>query len=402
MAKMLGLALVLVSASEAWLAFLLGRAMGRPLDPGLALALVPVLLVLNALCLPLARRSLRSDSRLTKQAARTWMITSIAFLLGGTLSVLAFVLGGGLGVAGSLVLGQPAFGAEAVPSDEALWPLRTAVGGAMAGGVVGFAAIWWGYVVGQRWVHVEDVALPTAGSNPALAALRIAHVTDLHVGPLLRAPRLAKLVDRINATSPDVIVLTGDIFDFDPAYVEEGCRELAALSAPLGVYAVLGNHDVYTGADVVAEGLARAGLTVLRDQWCVVGEGDARFCLVGAEDPGVGWQKRDSELPALDRLAREAPNDLPRLLLVHRPSFFGQAVRLGFPAILTGHTHGGQLAPPFMREHNVSRVISRWTRGLYRDGQSTMYVNPGIGVAGLPVRLNCPREIAMIRMVEAA
>jgi hypothetical protein len=168
------------------------------------------------------------------------------------------------------------------------------------------------------------------------------------------------------------------------------------------VFAVLGNHDVYTGADAVAEGLSKAGLRVLRDEWVEIGSGDQRLCIVGAEDPGVGWQRRDAELPALDRLAREAPRDVPRLLLIHRPSFFLQAVRLGFPAILSGHTHGGQLSPPFLREQNVSRMISRWTRGLYRDGGSAMYVNPGIGVAGLPVRLNCPREIALIRLVGSA
>ena len=165
------------------------------------------------------------------------------------------------------------------------------------------------------------------------------------------------------------------------------------------MYAVIGNHDVYTGADEVAKGLTAAGIVVLRDAWTRVGSGERAFYLVGAEDPGVGWQKRDAELPALEKLARDTPRDLPRLLLIHRPSFFLQAARLGFEALLTGHTHGGQLSPPFMREHNVSRMISRWTRGVYHHEGSTMYVNPGIGVAGLPVRLNCPREIARVRLV---
>ncbi|MDH4016614.1 MAG: metallophosphoesterase [Actinomycetota bacterium] len=389
MAKMLGLALVLVSAAEAWLAFVLARVAGQPIDAGLAWALVPILLLANAAFLPVARRSLRSESTLVKEAARSWMITSIAFLLGGTLSVLAFA-----------AIGAPVWGADVLAAGVGeLAPMEAAVGAAFGGGLLGFGAIWWGYVVGQRWVRVEHVDLPIEKGSPELASIRIAHVTDLHIGPLLRAPRLARLVRRINATSPDLIVLTGDIFDFDPVYVEEGCRELGALRARLGVFAVLGNHDVYTGADTVAEGLTKAGLTVLRDEWTMVGEGEARFCLVGAEDPGVGWAKRDAELPALDRLAREAPSDRPRLLLIHRPSFFPQAARLGFPAMLSGHTHGGQLSPPFMREHNVSRMISRWTRGLYREGDTAMYVNPGLGVAGLPVRLNCPREIALIRLV---
>jgi len=403
MGKMLTLALVLVSAAEAWLGLVLSRLMGRPLDAGLALALVPVLLVVNAAFLPLARRSLRSASSLAKEAARSWMITSIAFLVGGMLSALAFAAIGALGVFTSLTLGTPAWGAEQAVSSgaTALVPADWAFGAATFGGSLGFVSIWWGYVVGQRWVKVEQVELPVARAHDDLAALRIAHVTDLHIGPLLRAKRLAGLVRRINATSPDMIVLTGDIFDFDPQYIDEGCAELAGLEASRGVFAVLGNHDVYTGADAVAEGLTEAGVRVLRDEWVRVGEGDAELCIVGAEDPGVGWAKRDAELPTLDRLAREAPTDVPRLLLIHRPSFFAQAVRLGFPAILSGHTHGGQLSPPFMREQNVSRMISRWTRGLYREGGSAMYVNPGLGVAGLPVRLNCPREIAVVRLVAA-
>jgi predicted MPP superfamily phosphohydrolase len=84
--------------------------------------------------------------------------------------------------------------------------------------------------------------------------------------------------------------------------------------------------------------------------------------------------------------------------LAHRPSFFQQAERLGFPLVLSGHTHGGQIALPFATNHNASRMISDQTRGIYKRGESTMYVNRGLGMAGLPLRLNCPREIALIRL----
>lgn len=390
--RMLVTALVLLSAAQAWLIYLATWFFEHAVD-GRWLAALPVaLLLVNGAALPLARRSLRSEVRLFKELGRTWLIASVSLLLAGLVSALA----GAISAAG-------AFGLDRVLREGlAAGVSPVALGAATVGGVVGFSAIWWGYAIGQRWVHIEHVDLPVPGGSEALAALRIVQVTDIHIGPLLRAPRLAGMVARINATEPDVIVMTGDIFDFDPKYIDEGCRELAKLAAPLGVFAVLGNHDVYTGADAVARGLEAAGIRVLRDEWVRVGEGAGRFCLVGAEDPGVGWAKRDAELPALDRLAREAPEDEPRLLLIHRPSFFLQAARLGFPAILSGHTHGGQLSPPFLREHNVSRMISRWTRGTYRLHGSTMYVNPGLGVAGLPVRLNCPREIAMVRLVEAA
>ena len=230
--------------------------------------------------------------------------------------------------------------------------------------------------------------------------LRIAHITDLHIGPLLRGHALRRLIEKVNALDPDLVVITGDIFDFDPEFIEEGCRELSALRGRLGVFAVLGNHDVYTGADAVAAGIDRlTSIRLLRDEWALLESGGEQLCLVGLEDTGKGWRERDAEDPTLVRLACEAPRGDAQLLLAHRPSFFRQAARLGFPAILAGHTHGGQLSLPFLASWNPSRLIARWTRGLYADGGTVLYVNRGIGVAGLPLRLNCPREIALIRLV---
>ena len=96
--------------------------------------------------------------------------------------------------------------------------------------------------------------------------------------------------------------------------------------------------------------------------------------------------------------AGEIPRDVPCILLAHRPSFFRHAEQLGFPLVLSGHTHGGQIALPFATNHNPSRMISDQTRGVFLLGQSTMYVNRGLGMAGLPLRINCPREIALIRL----
>jgi uncharacterized protein len=275
-------------------------------------------------------------------------------------------------------------------------------GGAVA---LGFGSIFWGYLVGQRRVEVDRVELPLPGLPPALAGLRVAQISDLHIGMQLRAPRLRELVARVNALEADLLVITGDVFDFDASFIEEGCRELAALSAPLGVYCVLGNHDVYTGADAVAAGLSRfTRIRVLRDAWVRLELAGAELALAGVEDTGRGWSERDGTHDALVRLAREIPAGLPRLLLVHRPSYFEQAARLGFPLALAGHTHGGQIALPGSgRHHNVSRLISRWTRGLFRDEVSgaLLYVNRGLGVAGPPVRLNCAREISLLRLVQA-
>ena len=181
--------------------------------------------------------------------------------------------------------------------------------------------------------------------------------------------------------------------------MDEGCRELGKLSARHGVYAVLGNHDVYTGTELVAEGLRDiAGIRLLRDEWIRFEVGGRALALVGIEDTGEGWTERHCESPELEQLASELPADLPSLLLAHRPSYFRQAARLGFSVVLSGHTHGGQIALPLAPNHNASRVIADWTRGVFEEGESILYVNRGLGMAGLPLRINCPREIALIQL----
>ena len=101
----------------------------------------------------------------------------------------------------------------------------------------------------------------------------------------------------------------------------------------------------------------------------------------------------------MDRVATSLPQDGPALLLVHRPQVFAQAARLGFPLVLTGHTHGGQLALPTPGgRYNLALVMTGFTRGPYQLGRSMMYVNRGIGVAGPAVRFNCHREVAMLEL----
>ncbi len=270
-------------------------------------------------------------------------------------------------------------------------------GGAL---VLGFVPGLWGFAVGQRRLRVDEVDLPLPGLPRTLAGLRIVQLSDLHIGLLMRGEELDGYVERVNALDPDLCVLTGDLFDFDPAFLEEGCRALAKLSARHGVYAVLGNHDVYTGVEAIARGLAElTQIRLLRDEYVLLSLPGGHLWLAGVEDPGRDWNERDAEHPALPRLARDVP-PLPGVLLAHRPSWFGQAASLGFPAMLSGHTHGGQIAPPPPLVHwNVARLISRWTRGYFEVGESVLYVNRGLGVVGLPVRLNCPREIALLRLV---
>ncbi len=316
-----------------------------------------------------------------------WMIGSLGALATGPMLAGVFLLVGGL-----------LWAADALDHAGANLAL---VGGGGAAVALGFGSMLWGHFVGLRRVQVDRIDLPVRDLPAGLAGVRIAHITDLHIGPQLRAPLLREFVDRVNELEADLIVITGDIFDFDPAFIEEGCGELGKLSARHGVYGILGNHDHYTGAEAVAAGNARdTSIRLLRNEWVEIEIEGATLCLMGIDDPGRGWSDRDSESPEIERLAREAPQVPARVLLVHRPSFFRQAARLGLPISLAGHTHGGQISLPRIQHQNVARLIAHWTRGLFEDGESLLYVNRGLGIAGPPIRLNCPREIALLRLVE--
>ncbi len=262
------------------------------------------------------------------------------------------------------------------------------------------ATLFWGFSGGQQRIATTRQRLALTGLRPGSQALRVVQISDLHIGNGFEGTRLARAVDRINALQPDLIVITGDLFDFDPIENEASALPLARLEAPLGIFAVLGNHDFHAGFESVARAIADAAPNVrlLRDEIVRVAT-PGPFYLAGIDDPGCDWAARDIEVGTLAELAEGLPRDGPTLLLVHRPEVFPQAARLGFPLVLAGHTHGGQVALPGPGVHlNPARLISRFDRGIYHEQAATLYVNRGLGVAGPAFRLNCPREITVLEL----
>jgi predicted MPP superfamily phosphohydrolase len=364
-------------------------ALGGEGPGALALACTGGLLVAgNGAVVPLMRRHRRRNDW-AGRALRLYLSFGVATLLAGVLLAalwLLFLLPAGLvGAVG----GDP----------RAAWGVFRGASIASVGALA--LLLLWGFTWGQARIEHTRVRFPVPGLAPELSGLRLAHVSDLHIGNHLDGARLERLVARVNGIGADAIVLTGDLFDFDPAFVEGGVRALARLHAPLGVYAILGNHDVYTGSERIADAFARLApnLCLLRDE-IVRLPAPAPLYLAGAEDPGRDWSARGLELPALDELAAARPHDGPTLLLVHRPQALSQAARLGFPLLLAGHTHGGQIALPTAGGRwNLARIVTPLTRGVYRLGGCTLYVNRGAGVGGPALRFNCPREIASVELV---
>jgi len=369
-----------------WLAVVLLGGEGLPL--WLVASLAVVLVAANLATVPILRRA-RMRGGSGRRLSRLYMAQGIATLLVG-LAVAASWLGI---FPVTVLLGWLALGSE--PAFALFRILSVGLVGAVA------VAALWAFTWGQKKVDRTHVRIPVEGLDDAHRGLRIGHLTDLHIGNGLEGERLDEMVRHANALDVDLLVLTGDIFDFDPRYVEDGARRLGGLRAPKGVYAVLGNHDTYTGTEAVVDALRQhaPSIRLLRDELVPLPVDGPPLYLAGVEDPGRSWNSRDLHLESLEDLAELRPADGPTLLLVHRPQAFPQAARLGFPLVLAGHTHGGQLALPIRGGSiNLSRVMTGFTRGLYQMHASTLYVNRGIGVAGPAMRFHCAREMATVEL----
>ncbi|MDJ0865691.1 MAG: metallophosphoesterase [Myxococcota bacterium] len=378
----LGLAQLVVAL---WLCFVLDLTV--PLPAGALVALAVVLAASNAWLLRLASRC-SGPGHPARHLAVAHIGLGFVTLVVATAVTTAF--GAVLGL--SAVLAFTGAGPDLAAS---LFRV-TSVGAA------GASLLWagWGFTLGGARIVVSRVAVPVAGLAPALGGLRIAHLTDLHIGNGLEGERIARIVRRVAALEPDLVVLTGDLFDRDPEVLADGARRLGALRAPLGVFAVLGNHDAYTGVERVAAALAEhaPGIRVLRGTQQRL-DTPAPLHVAGVDDPAYDWVRRGRRLAALDALGRERAADGPTLLLVHRPDAFEQAAELGFALVLSGHYHGGQVALPLRGGRwNAARALTPYSRGLFHRNATTLYVSRGLGFAGPRIRVGAPREIALLEL----
>jgi predicted MPP superfamily phosphohydrolase len=239
--------------------------------------------------------------------------------------------------------------------------------------------------------HV-DLRLPAWPAD--LDGLRVGVLADLHAGMPYAGVRAVRRAARaLEAQRPDLVCLLGDYLDrrallsrvVDPDAV---ARPLGAVSAPLGVLAVLGNHDWYAGGARIRGALSDSGVTVLEDE--------ARHVAPGLWVSGVG-DHRTRGADVFHALAT-VPGDAAILLLSHDPDVFPDVP--GRVALtLAGHTHGGQVAIPLLRRRFIpSRFGERYTGGHVEEGGRHLYVTSGIGTSGLPVRLLRPPEIVILRL----
>ncbi len=269
-----------------------------------------------------------------------------------------------------------------------------------------FVLSGYGTLIGRRRFEIEHFDLPLDGLSGALDGLRIAQLTDIHVGPFMPPEELAAYVDAVNRLDPDLIALTGDFVASSPAEAAPCVETLARLKARYGIYACLGNHDAYAGIEEELTRLFAAnGTRMLRNEAVSRRIGDTTLNVLGIDDLRVG----DPDLPRALAAAAKDPGEV-RLLLSHRPEIFRAAAGSGVEVILSGHYHGGQVKLGSESANlSLARFITPYAEGLYHLSRransggknSVLFVGRGIGITGLPIRINCPPQIAHLTLKKA-
>ncbi|HKP12378.1 MAG TPA: metallophosphoesterase, partial [Blastocatellia bacterium] len=255
-----------------------------------------------------------------------------------------------------------------------------------------FAMSAYGAVAARSRKVVERVVIPIKGLPPPLDGFTIVQMSDIHAGFFMKESAMRDYVEIANALEPDVVALTGDFVATDDAQVAPFMRAMTGLRARRGVYGCLGNHDMFTGAeDEVERQFRAAGFKLLRGANEVIDVNGAALNIIGVDFIDSGG--------SLDNELRGIRLDGTTVLLLHAPYTFPQAAAKGIHLTLSGHTHGGQIA---LTLGDViltpARLSTVFLAGLYKIGESHLYVNRGLGTTGPPIRIGAPPEITHLTL----
>ncbi len=242
---------------------------------------------------------------------------------------------------------------------------------------------------------IEQVSIPLKGLPPAFAGFKIVQLSDIHLYPLTPLELVAQAVEISNQLKADLIVLTGDFVWHEVEAIYDLAPVLAKLNARHGVYAILGNHELWTDVNVVLGALEEVRVPVFVNQGIPITVGKSQLYLAGLDD---GW----SGQPDLDAALESAPKNAPVILLYHEPDLADRVSLDGRVSLqLSGHSHGGQIRFPIMGAPLLPYLSWKYDQGLYRIRELWLYTNRGLGVTNIPIRYNCPPEITEITLAPA-
>lgn len=311
---------------------------------------------------------------------------------------------------------------EVLPNPSRRYLFQTA---AAAVGFAPFAVSLYGYFGERLRYVVERVEVPIPNLPAGLDGLRIAQLSDIHIGMYLPRDEVRRVVEMTNELAADLAVVTGDFVTRGGDPLEECVEELTALRAPLGVWGCNGNHEIYARCEARAASLFRqGGMRMLRGENAeLVHRGQAVNLI------GVDYQRTRAtdgpRRPMLEGIEPLIRRDAPNILFSHNPNAFRKAADLGIELTIAGHTHGGQVQVEILDHHlSPARFMTDFVAGLYerkvargewraltatgsrtsdvgRPTSAHLYVNRGIGTVGTPIRVGSPPEITLLTLRRA-
>jgi len=254
------------------------------------------------------------------------------------------------------------------------------------------------FLVEPGLVKVESVSLKLQRLTPAFSGIRIAQISDIHMGGWMNAEHLQTVVDLVLAQKPDLLLLTGDFlighgFDEDS---EQAVRDLITILTPLAAsfpsFAILGNHDYWTNPEAVRKLLRSCNIMDMTNSVFTMTRGTEKLHLCGVDDIWEGDAR-------LDKVLGYIADDGAAILLAHEPDFADTSAATGrFDLQVSGHSHGGQVVIPFVGPPILPYLGRKYPSGLYQVGKMYQYTSRGVGMARLPIRFNCPPEITLFTL----
>jgi len=253
-------------------------------------------------------------------------------------------------------------------------------------------------LAGRGSFSVETIQLKLKRLPKVFSGLRVAQISDIHMGGWMNPARLQQAVDLIISQKPDLLLITGDFLlghHFSEA-AKQALVDLAKVLTPLAElvpsFAVLGNHDYWTSSDAIRKMLASCRITDLTNSVFTLTREGKNLCLCGVDDV---WRGRVH----LNEVIAQLADDSAAILLAHEPDYADTSAATGkFDLQISGHTHGGQVVLPFFGPPILPYLGQKYPSGLYKIKDMFQYTNRGVGMNTVAIRFNCPPEITIFEL----
>jgi predicted MPP superfamily phosphohydrolase len=241
-----------------------------------------------------------------------------------------------------------------------------------------------------RDYKVKRVEIPFKNLPHSLDGFMIAQISDIHSGTFMNEDEMISIREIMNLQHPQIAVMTGDFVDTSAREIEPVARVFSKLKTDYGIFGCMGNHDVFDNYKFVSATMKDSGIVMLENGNKILRVNGDNLNLLGVND---------SRLANLDNTLNGVDPEGFKVLLSHRPEFFPQSFQNGIDLQLSGHTHGGQLGLNFFGiSLSPMQIFHKYIYGLYKEANSYLYVNPGVGMVFAPIRIGIRPEITLITL----